>query len=66
MTFSVIQIDHCIRKVVGRIWASDESIARALAPVLITNDERLPFSIERFEECEIPLKINEEFRCPTN
>ena len=57
MTFSVVIIEDNRPKVVGTVWASDESSARALAPAIVTSDPSITASIQRAEEREIPLRF---------
>lgn len=60
MTFSVVQVgSDRVRRIVGLLWANDEAGARDIAPVLLGARVSPSFSIERTEEREIPLRINE-------
>lgn len=66
MTFAIFQNEsNEPRKVVGMLYAADESNARAMAPLVLAADIA-KFSIERSEDREIPLKICEGFNgaCP--
>ncbi|HEX5241766.1 MAG TPA: hypothetical protein VFW23_00785 [Tepidisphaeraceae bacterium] len=64
MTFSLIAIENNIQKVVGTVWASDESSARILPQVLAESQAR-EISLRREEDREIPLRIvqREPFCC---
>ena len=57
MTFSVVIIEDNRPKVVGTVWASDESSARALAPAIADGNPSITVSIQRAEEREIPLRF---------
>ena len=57
MTFSVVSNDAGRIRVVGTIWALQESGAQQLASELIEDGQRV--TIKRTEEREIPFKLQE-------
>jgi hypothetical protein len=54
MTFSIIQIEDRVRKIIGTVWAPDEAGARAMAPMLAGPGDSHRFDIERSQDREIP------------
>lgn len=57
MTFAVVQMENGMpKKVVGTIWASEESQATMVARDLCGREGR-EVSVRRTEEREIPLKL---------
>jgi hypothetical protein len=58
MTFSVVQIEEGTQRIVGTVWANDESGARALAPVFFPSDVESNLSIQRDDDREIPLRMD--------
>lgn len=56
MTFSLIAIENNTAKVVGTIWATDESSAR-IFPQVLAESQRCEVSLRREEDREIPLRI---------
>jgi len=64
MTFSLIAIENNTPKVVGTVWASDESSAQMIPQVLGESQAR-EVSLRREEDREIPLRIvqREPFCC---
>jgi hypothetical protein len=56
MTFAVIDMGGGSEKVVGTIWASQESEAQTIAADLLQVPEKDKVVIRRAEEREIPMK----------
>ena len=56
MTFAVIDMGGGTEKIVGTIWASQESEAQTICADLLNVPEREKVVIRRAEEREIPLK----------
>jgi len=58
MTFSVLVIKDDQPRVVGTLWADDESRARDLAPVMCSCGEGEQVRLLRTESREIPLRVS--------
>ena len=57
MTFSVLVIKNDQPRVVGTLWADDETRARDLAPAICTCGEGEQVRLLRTESREIPLRM---------
>ena len=57
MTFSVMLVKENQSRVVGTLWAHDESNAQALAPALCSCREGERLSVCRTEDREIPFRL---------
>lgn len=58
MTFSVLLVKDDKPRVVGTLWADDESRARDLAPVVCTCGEGEQVQLLRTENREIPFHLS--------
>lgn len=58
MTFSVMVITEDQQRVVGTLWADDETRARDLAPAVCTCREGERVTVRRTENREIPFRLN--------
>lgn len=57
MTFSVLLVKDDQARVVGTLWADDESKAKAVAPMLCGCSEGEKLNVRRAEDREIPLRL---------
>ena len=57
MTFSVLLVKDDQARVVGTLWADDESKAKAVAPILCGCSEGEKLNVRRAEDREIPLRL---------
>jgi hypothetical protein len=57
MTFSILLVKDHKPRVVGTLWADDETKARALAPVLYGSQGE-QVEVCRTEDREIPLRVS--------
>jgi hypothetical protein len=64
MTFSVVVMENNRAKVIGTLWASDESSAQALAPAIVRCEQPAQVCVRRAEEREIPLRFCESNPIP--
>ena len=57
MTFSIIQHDANSQRIVGTLWAHDESGAQSLAPIFFPSAGDLKHTVQRADDREIPLCV---------
>ena len=57
MTFLVLLLKENQPKVIGTLWASDETSAQALAPAICSCSKGTTLSVRRTEDREIPLRL---------
>jgi hypothetical protein len=60
MTFSINQRGVANQRIIGTLWAGDESLARALLALLFPPDAQASLLIQRTDDCEIPLRLGIE------
>jgi hypothetical protein len=58
MTFSIVQCQEGSQRVVGTVWADDESGAEAMAPMFFPSAEKSSLSIQLDDDREIPLRMD--------
>ena len=56
MTFSVVQVENGRTRIIGTIWAGEESDARAIASNVIQADDPQSIVIRRTEQSEVPME----------
>jgi hypothetical protein len=60
MTFSVKQRNVENQRVIGTLWAGDESLAVTLLALFFPPDAQASLLVQRTDDREIPLRINVE------
>ena len=60
MTFSVKQRNLDNQRIIGTLWAGDESLARALLVLFFPADAQPSLVVQRTDDREIPLRLNIE------
>lgn len=59
MTFLLLLLKENQPKVIGTLWASDETSAQALAPAICRCSNGTTLSVRRTEDREIPLRLSD-------
>jgi hypothetical protein len=58
MTFSVKQRNVENQRIIGTLWAGDESLARTLLVLFFPQDAQASLVLQRTDDREIPLRLD--------